>query len=62
MHREGPEGEPRAGEWLARVQSARLAATPGLGLGHDLDLQAPGLSGVGLAMDGGPVHVAVFPA
>ena len=51
-----------AGEWLARVQSARLAATPGLGLGHDLDLQAPGLSGVGLAMDGAPVHVAVFPA
>ena len=39
-----------AGEWLARVQSARLAETPGLGLGHDLDLQAPGLSGVGLAM------------
>lgn len=51
-----------AGEWLARVQSARLAASPGLGLGQDLDLQAPGLSGVGLAMDGGPVHVAVFPA
>ncbi len=51
-----------AGEWLARVQSARLAASPGLGLGQDLDLQAPGLSGVGLAMDGGPVHVAIFPA
>lgn len=51
-----------AGEWLARVRSARLVATPGLGLGHDLDLQAPGLSGVGLAIDGGPVHVAVFPA
>ena len=71
--RQLPDGllaRPRAG--AARARERRRVARPravGAARGdprsrarHDLDLQGPGLSGVGLAMDGGPVHVAVFPA
>jgi hypothetical protein len=51
-----------AGEWLARVQSARVKTAPGLGLGTDLDVEGPGFAGVGLALGALSVHVAVFPA
>jgi len=56
------EGRAAPGAWLARVQSARLSVAPGLGLGQDLEIEGPGLAGVGLALDAFPVHVAVFPA
>jgi hypothetical protein len=49
-------------EWLARVQAARVTTAPGLGLGQDLDVDGPGITGVGLAFGALPVHVAVFPA
>ncbi len=61
-HERARPARAAASEWLSRLQSAQLRTTPGLGLGQDLDLQAPGLSGVGLALEGWPVHVAVFPA
>jgi ARG/rhodanese/phosphatase superfamily protein len=51
-----------AGEWLARVQSARVRTAPGLGLGTDLDVEGPGFAGVGLALGAVSVHVAVFPS
>jgi hypothetical protein len=51
-----------AGEWLARVQAARVRTSPGLGLGTDLDLDGPGFAGLGLALGELPLHVAVFPA
>jgi hypothetical protein len=51
-----------AGEWLARVQPARVRTAPGLGLGTDLDVEGPGFAGVGLALGALCVHVAVFPA
>jgi hypothetical protein len=51
-----------ATDWLARVQCADVKLAPGLGLGQDLDVRGAGLSGVGIALDGVPVHVAVFRA
>jgi hypothetical protein len=51
-----------AAEWLDRARRAELVARPGLGLGSDLDLSGGGLSGLGLALDGFTVHLAVFPA
>jgi hypothetical protein len=56
----GREARATAGEWLARVTAARVTAAPGLGLGQDLDLEGPGLAGVGLALGALTVHVAVF--
>jgi hypothetical protein len=47
-------------EWLARVQAARVATAPGLGLGQDLDVDGPGLAGVGIALGALIVHAAVF--
>jgi hypothetical protein len=63
--RRGRAGGPARGsaaEWLSRAQSARVRTSPGLGLGTDLDLEAPGLAGVGLALGALPLHVAVFPS
>ena len=63
LHRGGSaRGAARAtaGEWLACVQSARVTTSPGLGLGTDLDVEGPGLAGVGLAFGALPLHVAVF--
>ena len=51
-----------AGDWLALVQSARVRTTPGLGLGTDLDVEGPGLAGVGLVLGALLVHFAVFPS
>jgi hypothetical protein len=51
-----------AGEWLERVQAARVRTAPGLGLGTDLEVEGPGFAGVGLALGPLAVHVAVFPA
>ncbi|HSD26924.1 MAG TPA: DUF6569 family protein [Vicinamibacteria bacterium] len=51
-----------ASDWLSRVQAARVGTSPGLGLGTDLDLEGPGLAGVGLALGALPLHVAVFPS
>jgi hypothetical protein len=56
------EGRAAPGEWLARVQAARVSVAPGLGLGQDLEIEGPGLAGVGLALDAFSVHVAVFPS
>ena len=56
------EGRAAPGEWVARVQAARVSVTPGLGLGQDLEIEGPGLAGVGLAFDGFSVHAAVFPS
>lgn len=63
--RRGEAGRPvraSAAEWLERARRAELVGRPGLGLGTDLDLTGGGLSGLGLALDGFTVHVAVFPA
>ncbi len=49
-------------EWLSRVQAAQVKPSPGLGLGTDLDIEGPGLAGVGLALGTLALHVAVFPA
>ncbi len=51
-----------ADEWLSRVQAAHVRTSPGLGLGTDLDVEGPGLAGVGLALGALPLHVAVFPS
>jgi hypothetical protein len=63
-HRGRARGPARAtaAEWLSRVQSARVRTSPGLGLGTDLDVDGPGLAGVGLALGALPLHVAVFPS
>ena len=59
-----PRGAARAAarEWVSRVQAARVRTSPGLGRGTDLDVEGPGLAGVGLALGERPLHVAVFPA
>jgi hypothetical protein len=56
----GRRAEPA--EWLARIQAAGVGTRPGLGLGVDLEVAGPGVAGVGLALDGRLVHVAVFAA
>ena len=57
------EARAAPGEWLARVQAARVERDAGpRASARTSTSQAPGLAGVGLAIDGVPVHVAVFPA
>ena len=61
-HSSVPDARASSAEWLARAQAAEVRSVPGLGLGQDLDVRGPGLSGVGLALDAFPVHVAIFSA
>jgi hypothetical protein len=65
-HRGSASGDVRrasAREWLSQVQAAQVRATVGLASGCDLDLDAPCLAGIGIALDPGRViHLAVFAA
>jgi hypothetical protein len=58
-----PAERASAREWLERVQTAPVRVAQGLSGGLDLDVDAPMLAGIGLALDAQRVvHVAVFPA
>ncbi len=45
---------------LHQVATATVQRFPGIGLGETLRLQAPGLTGAGLSVDEGLVHLAAF--
>ena len=45
---------------LRRVAGATATTFPAVGLGEDLRLQSPGLSGGALVMDGGLYHLCAF--
>lgn len=57
----GPAGAERAEGWLQRARQARIDLRPTPGLGHQLDLQGPGMRGAGVQLEG-PVHIDLFPA
>ena len=46
--------------FMRRVAEAPAGAFPAVGLGEDLRLQAPGLAGGGLALDGALLHLCAF--
>jgi hypothetical protein len=49
-----------AEDWLSLLQETPLTSTKGLGLGQEVDLEAPGLGGSGLWHDDQMIHMAVF--
>lgn len=49
-----------ARDFLARLGAAKAERFPGVGLGEDVRLEAPGLSGGALAADGRVVHLSAF--
>lgn len=51
---------PEARRWLAGAAESRARAYPAPGLGKDVRLEAPGLLGAGLVIDGEPAHVQLF--
>ncbi len=56
------EKQPRdsAKGWLKRLSQARVAASPAVGLGEDLEIAGDGIVGAGLQWSEQPIHVAVF--
>lgn len=46
--------------FLARIEAASVTGFPAIGLGEDLRLTAPGLSGAALAAEGSLVHLCAF--
>lgn len=46
--------------WLERLKRSRVATSPALALGEDLEIAGDGLVGAGLQWSEQPIHVAVF--
>lgn len=55
-----PAEQQSVDAWLRRIAGSHVRVRPGVSMGTQLMLAAPGLTGAGLWTDDGPAHVAVF--
>jgi hypothetical protein len=58
--REPHDGRDLARQFLAAVSSAPAHGSKAVGIGEDLRVAAPGLTGAALAAQGGVVHLSAF--
>lgn len=56
----GDEATSRARDFLARLGTAKAERFPGVGLGEDVRVEAPGIVGGALTADGRVIHLSAF--
>lgn len=61
-HTAAPPPPAVAAQWLQSLQAAAGTAGAGVGLGRDIRLSGPGVSGAALVVDGTIVHLSAFRA
>ncbi len=55
-------GRKEASDWLGRIRTSRIALTPALGQGQEIEVEGDRFAGAGLWHDEQVVHLAVFAA